>query len=125
MKQAYTSSLFLVLLIRHKTKNEDEFEEQKHRITLITCTNATGRHKLPLARIGKAAKLRCFRVNSSPIPYNNQPNAWNDRKLTKWWFRDIFLPEVRKRTSREVVLLADNFGSHDIDDLVVQDPQVK
>jgi hypothetical protein len=72
---------------------------------------------------GKAAKPQCFRVNPSPIPYNNQPNAWNDRKLTKWWSHDVFLPEIRirKRASRQVVLLADNFGSHDIDD----HPQVK
>ena len=38
---------------------------------------------------------------------------------------DVFLPEIRKRTSRQVVLLADNFGSHVIDDLALQDPQVK
>ena len=100
-------------------------QKAKDRVTLITCTNATGNHKIPLAMIGKAAKPRCFRVNPSPIPYNNQANAWNDSKLTKWWFHDVFLPEIRKRTSRQVVLLADNFGSHDIDDIALQDPQVK
>ena len=30
MKQTYTSSLFLILLIRHEMKQEDEFVEQKH-----------------------------------------------------------------------------------------------
>ena len=55
-------------------------QKAKDRVTLITCTNASGSHKLPLAMIGKAAKPWCFRVNPSPIPYNNQPNAWNDRK---------------------------------------------
>ena len=75
--------------------------------------------------IGKAAKPRCFRVRQSLIPYNNQSNAWNDSKLTKWWFRDVFLSQVRKQTSRQVVLLAGNFGSHNTDDPALQDPQVK
>ena len=97
----------------------------KDRVTLITCTNGTGTHKIPLAMIGKAAKPRCFRVRQSPIPYNNQSNAWNDSKLTKWWFRDVFLSQIRKQTSRQVVLLADNFGSHNTDDPALQDPQVK
>ena len=75
--------------------------------------------------IGKAAKPLCLRVNPSTIPYNNQPIAWYDRKLTKWWFHDAFLPEIRKQISRQVVLLADNFGSPDIDNLALQDPQVQ
>ena len=75
--------------------------------------------------IGKAAKPRYFRVRQSPIPCNNQSNAWNDSKLTKWWFQDVFLSQIRKQTSRQVVLLADNFGSHNTDDPALQDPQVK
>ena len=75
--------------------------------------------------IGKAAKPRCFRVRQSPIPYNNQSNAWNDSKLTKWWFRDVFLSQIRKQTSRQVVLLADNFGSLNTDDPALQNLQVK
>ena len=75
--------------------------------------------------IGKAAKPRYFRVRQTLIPYNNQSNAWNDNKLTKWWFRDVFLSQIRKQTSRQVVLLADNFGSHNTDDPALQDPQVK
>ena len=52
-------------------------------------------------------------------------NAWNDHVLTKWWFHDVFLPAIRKRTSRKVVLIADNFGSHDVTDTALQDPQVE
>ena len=82
-------------LIPHSTytaQNEERRQVQgtkaqkaKDRVTLITCTNATGTHKIRLAMIGKAAKPRYFRVHQSPIPYNNQSNAWNDSKLTKWW----------------------------------------
>ena len=69
-------------LIPHSTytaQNEERRQVQrtkaqkaKDRVTLITCTNATGTHKIPLAMIGKAAKPRCFHVRQSPIPYNNQ-----------------------------------------------------
>ena len=75
--------------------------------------------------IGKAAKPQCFRIRQSPISYSNQSNAWNVSKLTKWWFRDVSLSQIRKQTSRQVVLLADNFGSHNTDDPALQDPQVK
>ena len=100
-------------------------QKAKDRVTLITCTNAIGTHKIPLAMIGKAAQPRCFRTSPSPLPYNSQKNAWNDHVLTKWWFHDVFLPAIRKRTSRPVILIADNFGSHDETDAALQDPQVK
>ena len=35
-------------------------QKAKERVTLITCTNATGTHKIPLAMIGKPANPRCF-----------------------------------------------------------------
>lgn len=66
-----------------------------------------------------------FRATPSLIPYNNQPNAWNDIKLTMWWFHDVFMPDIRKRTSKQVVLLANHFGSHDIYDPALQDSRVK
>ena len=69
-------------LIPHSTyaaRNEErrqvrgtKAQKVKDRVTLITCTNATGTHKIPLSMIGKAAKPRCFRVRQSSIPYNNQ-----------------------------------------------------
>ena len=97
-------------LIPHSTytaRNEErrqvrgaKAQKAKDRVTLITCTNATGTHKIPLAMIGKVANPWCFRVRQSPIPYNNQSNAWNVSKLTMWWFRYVFLPQIRKQTSK-------------------------
>ena len=40
----------------------------------------------------------------------------------KWWFHDVLLSEVKKRTSKKI---ADNFGSHDANDTALQDPQVE
>ena len=45
--------------------------------------------------------------------------------MTKWWFHDVFLPAIRKRTSRPVILIADNFGSHNSTDAALQDQQVR
>ena len=75
--------------------------------------------------IGKAAKPRCFRSYPSPLSYNSQKNAWNYHVLTKWWFHGVFLPTIRRRTSRKVVLIANSFGSHDVTDTSLQDPQVE
>ena len=47
-------------------------QKAKDCVTLITCTNATGTHKIPLAMIGKAANPHCFRSCPSPLPYNSQ-----------------------------------------------------
>ncbi len=35
-------------------------QKEKDRVTLITCTNATGTHKIPLAMIGKAKVAVCL-----------------------------------------------------------------
>ena len=43
-------------------------QKAKDRVTLITCTNATGTHKIPLAMIAKATKPCCFRSCPSPLP---------------------------------------------------------
>lgn len=42
----------------------------KDRLTVATCTNANGAHKLPLFVIGKSKKSRAFKnINSSRLIY--------------------------------------------------------
>ena len=41
------------------------------------------------------------------------------------FLHDVFLPEMKKRTSSKVALIADNIGSHDPNDTLLQDPQVE
>ena len=53
-------------------------QKAKDRVTLITCTNATGTHEIPLVMIGKAENPRCFRTKQCLLPYKAQKNAWND-----------------------------------------------
>ena len=47
------------------------------------------------------------------------PDPW-----TKWWFNDILLPAING-TSRKIILIADNFGSHDATDTALQGQQVE
>ena len=53
-------------------------QQPKERVTLMTCSNATGMHKLPLLVIGKAENPRCFKnINKKALPvhYYSQKNA--------------------------------------------------
>ena len=77
------------------------------------CANATGTHKLPLLLIGKAKRPQCFRRTGPPAGtfYVNQKTAWADSARVQWWFDNVFLPEVRRRTSGVVALIWDNFAT--------------
>lgn len=86
----------------------------KDRITAYVCTNAIGT-KLPMAVIGKAKNPRCFRMNKPPVPYFSQKNAWSDTITFRRWFMDVFIPFVRRFTSKKVALVMDNCGPHGSD----------
>ena len=68
----------------------------KDHVTLITCTNAAGTHKILLAMIGKAVKPRSFQCCPSPLPLALKEMLMITI-LTKWWFLDAFLTTIRKR----------------------------
>jgi len=90
----------------------------KERITIMPCTNANGKHKLPLMIIGKSKNPRCFKnVTFPPMHYRSSKNAWQTRTLFHEWFSEIFLPEVRqylisKNLPPKAVLLLDNATAH-------------
>ena len=87
-------------------------KKQKERVTLVVCANATGSHKLPLMMIGKYNKPACFNSQKCPLKYAAQKRAWMDIPTCWNWFNNVFFPEVRKRTSRPVLLLMDNAPGH-------------
>lgn len=92
----------------------------KERLTIATCSNANGTHKLPLFVIGKSQKPRAFKninLSSLPVYYRNQKSAWMDCALFKSWFYDEFVPTVEKHLKAEklpvrALLLLDNAPSH-------------
>jgi hypothetical protein len=46
-----------------------DLKVSKERVTIMTCANTTGTHKLPLLLIGKSKKPRCFK-NFKSLPSN-------------------------------------------------------
>ena len=89
----------------------------KDRITIIVASNATGSLKIPLGAIGKAKNPKCFRIRPCPLHYQSQRNAWADGASFKVWFHKCFLPAVRKFTSEKVLLIMDDAGSHNSNEI--------
>ncbi|XP_043485190.1 jerky protein homolog-like [Leptopilina heterotoma] len=83
-----------VTFVSEFEKKAEGFKISKERITLMTCANADGSHKIPLFVIGKSKNPRCFKsVAKLPVEYNNQKSAWMTRELFRIWFTEAkFLP---------------------------------
>jgi hypothetical protein len=76
------------------------------------CANTVGTHKIPCALIGKPKAHACIKDRQWLVPYFNQVKAWMDVEMCWKWFNKVFLPEVKKRTGRWVLLLLDNAPRH-------------
>lgn len=85
--------------------------KSKDRITGYVCTSATG-VRVPVCMTGRPKNSRCFRVEKTPVPYLSQSNAWANTVTSKKWFFDVFLPFIRRNTSRYTALVMDNCGPH-------------
>jgi len=99
---------------RRRRARETKAMKAKDRVTLVLACNATGTHKVPVAIIGTAEVPLCFKRPRSlcPLPYFNQKTAWMDADVYEKWFKTIFVPAVRARTSLPVALVMDNCGAH-------------
>ena len=66
--------------------------------------NATGTEKIPLAVIVRAKNPRILDRHGIPegIHYFHQKNAWIDANIFTNWMQDIFIPTVRKTTSKKM-----------------------
>ncbi|PXF48393.1 Jerky protein-like [Gracilariopsis chorda] len=91
----------------------------KARVSVYVCTDSTGIHKVQLAIIGAAKNPRCFRKGETTVNYFSQKNAWSDSVTYRRWFLEVFMPYVRRYTSKKVALVMDNCGPHATDVLDV------
>lgn len=101
------------------------------RVLLLVCTNGTGTHKIPLLVVGKdpappsLQALKSLHLTSSnggsagtnkaldlSTQYYSQREVWCDRHTFAYWCEHIFLPAIRQRTARPVLLLVENPGGH-------------
>lgn len=89
-------------------------KQQKDRITVILCCNLSGTHKIPVAVIGSSKKPHCFNRSRPPIPYFNSPKAWINKEIYHNWFTTIFVPSIRQKTDRPVLLILDNCSVHQV-----------
>ena len=64
--------------------NAKNFKKSKDRVTLLSCANASGTCKLPLAFIHKSARPRCCKhtdMETLPVSYLPQRKSWMDAKV--------------------------------------------
>ena len=60
-------------------------------------------------------------VRKRRCPYYAQSSTWLDSSICQRWFDEVFVPFVKKTTSRKVALLLDNCPGHIIKN---EDPQI-
>jgi len=113
------TSLFFHLLPKYSLLMPDEDisitrgkKKSKDQVSLIVCANAVGSHKIPCALISKPKAPACIKDRQWPVPYFIQAKAWMDVEMCWKWFNKVFLPKVKKRTRRRVLLLLDNAPGH-------------
>ncbi|XP_041625152.1 jerky protein homolog [Vulpes lagopus] len=71
--------------------------QNKDRLTVLMCANATGSHKIKPLVIGKCGAPRAFGgIQHLPVAYKAQGNAWVDKEIFSDWFHHIFVPSVKE-----------------------------
>ena len=102
-------------------------KKAKERVTVSTCANVTGSIKLLLLMIGKYRGSRCFKnvyMDSLPVIYRNQTNAWVKTTIFLSWFQDNFVPYVQNELRKlqlepKALLILDNCSAHPSEELLV------
>lgn len=102
-----------------KENNPPGHKKNKERITVLTCANAMGTHRLPLLVIGKSKSPRALKGVQLQVEYNSSGKAWMTHGLFSNWFHSSFVPKVKEHyksigLSKEskCILLLDNATSH-------------
>lgn len=89
-------------------------KKEKVRITVLVCSNASGKEKMPLMIIGKARKPRAFQGKTGQelgFDYWNNKKAWMTSSLFFSWLQR-FNDFVGRTVGRKVLLLLDNCSAH-------------
>ena len=121
-------------LAAHSEMHAQGMKKQKERVTAMACSNATGKHKLPLVIIGKSENPCCFKnVNKQALPviHYAQKNVWMNTDIFSEWFHRQFVPGVKKHLKEQglpekALLLLDNAPAHpDVGQLQSSDQNIK
>lgn len=78
-------------------QSEEDFDQSKERVIIITCCNASGSHKVPLFIIGDSKNLKRFKnsFNQIPVTYVVSKNGEMTNEVFQLWYTQHFLPSVR------------------------------
>ncbi|KAI5929461.1 jerky protein homolog [Manis javanica] len=104
-------------------------KQNKDRLTVLMCANATGSHKIKPLVIGKCSGPRAFKgIQHLPAAYKAQGNVWVDKEIFSDWFHHIFVPSVKEhfRTTglpedSKAILLLDHSRAHPQESELVSD----
>lgn len=105
-------------LVSYLERNASAYKPLKDRVTISTCYNVTGQHKVKLQIIGKSKNPRCFKSGyPCKVTYMSSSRAWQNQELFKTWFFTSFIPEVKEFQSErglsgKAILLVDNASAH-------------
>ena len=83
------------------------------RITVLCCTNMTGKDKVKLLVIGKSKKPRCFKgvcMDTLPVTYGANKNAWMTSVLFEEWITKW--DAALRKQGRKILVLVDNCSAH-------------
>lgn len=99
-------------------------KHSKNRVTLLFCTNMDGSDKrCPLA-IGKSARPRCFKGGKVlPVKYLANQKSWMTRAIFCEWLKAF--DRDMKSQNRKVCLLIDNCSAHNIEDIKLENLDVR
>ncbi|KAE9267028.1 hypothetical protein PR003_g31922 [Phytophthora rubi] len=92
-------------------------KQDKARVTLAFCTNATGTDNLPLLFIGASAKPRWLNKKPTDVLYTSTPKAWMTTTTFQAWLRDV--DQSMRDQHRRILTLVDNASSHCDEDVVL------
>jgi hypothetical protein len=103
-------------------------KEDKERLTVALCSNATGSDKLIPLVIGKYQNPRCFKninLRNVGVKYTFNKKAWMTALIFQEWLTTFDKLIRIENPNRKVLLLIDNAGSHSIHGLELKNVVIK
>ncbi|GJQ81587.1 hypothetical protein Trydic_g9962 [Trypoxylus dichotomus] len=84
-------------LASQQEKSAASYKRSKKILTIMACSNASGKHKCPLMIIGKSRRSRVLKdisPNVLTMCYKSQKSVCMDTNLFTTWFKEEFVPAV-------------------------------
>ncbi|XP_044586379.1 jerky protein homolog-like [Cotesia glomerata] len=98
---AYREIPSALLSSKHKADVE-QFKGLKEQVTMMACSNSSGRFKLPLVIVGKAAIPNSVKsLTYLPVKYKCKKKIWMNHNSFEEWFYEEFVPVVSKFLTKQ------------------------